>query len=816
MLKPNFDHIPDELKQYRQWVNWKSVPRKEGEKPTKPPFMPSGKLARTDDPATWSHFLTTQSAYRSAANEFDGVGFVLKQEGGTVAVDCDNCRCPGFDGIDEEISGGLNMVLPEIADHIRSLNSYTEVSPSGKGIRIFAKGKVPGDRKRKGPVEIYQDGRYMTVTGHHIDGFPRTIEPRQMEIDAFYKQVFGTPEEPPKQEKKSRTESAPGDWRAMIEKAFQSKSGLEIRRLWNGDFSAYPSQSEGDLALCSHLAFWLGRNAATMDSAFRESGLFRKKWDEKHGESTYGEATIQKAIAGCKSCYGERLTLEGEEPKEQAPPEWCDPVSFGELDVPEISSNLIPSFLGEYCKAVTAMTQTPAGLAVMYALSVAATTLQKKFEVSPYSDEYVEPVNLWTATGLDPGTRKTAVKNAFTIPLIQWEQSKSDELKPMIRETAHVRDINQKRIDQLKARASKVDAEPDERAGFLRDIMRIEGETPEELIPPRLWTDDVTPERLQNLMADHGERMALLSDEGGVFEVMAGLYSNGRANINVFLQSHAGAPVRVDRQGRTVTLYKPALTFGLMVQPDIISDLAMGGKARFRGNGTLARFLYCLPNSTVGRRDVKNRARIPDAVKFSYITEMKRLLDIPSVYDEQGKERARILTLSAGAKEVWLQFSQYIEGRQGAEGDLHTIQDWTSKLPGAALRIAGLFHVVEHGEAIPTISRETMERSLDLCELLISHARAAFDLMGTDQTISDGKAILRWLLSERRESFTQRECLKRHEGRLKRLDRLKKALAVLTERSIISEPLPIATGGRPSIIYQVNPLVLREVPYELA
>ncbi len=443
----------------------------------------------------------------------------------------------------------------------------------------------------------------------------------------------------------------------------------------------------------------------------------------------------------------------------------------------------------------------------MYALSVTATTLQKKFEVSPYSDEYNEPVNIWTAIGLDPGTRKTAVKNAFTPPLIEWEQGKFDELKTIIRETAHVRDINQKRIDQLKARASKLEAGPDERAGYLCDILRIEGETPEEVIPPRLWTDDVTPEKLQSLMAEHGERMALLSDEGGIFEIMAGLYTNGRANINVFLQSHAGAPVRVDRQGRTVTLYKPALTFGLMVQPDIISDLTSGSKARFRGNGTLARFLYCLPNSTVGARDVRRRVKIPEDIKSAYITGIRGLLNIPPVYDEQGNERARILSLAAGAREVWLQFSQYIESRQGPEGDLHAIQDWTSKLPGAALRIAGLFHVIENGESTPTISQDMMEKSLDLCELLISHARAAFDLMGTDQAISDAKAILRWLIREGTETFTQRECLKRHEGRLKRLDRLKKALAVLVERNIISEPSDINTGRRPKTIYRVNPLI---------
>ena len=186
-LKPIYENIPDELMQYRQWVNWKSVPRKEGEKPTKPPFMPSGKLARTDDPSTWSHFLTA----KAAASQFDGVGYVLTREGETVAFDFDLCRCPAFDGVDAGLSGGLDMVLPEIADHVRRLNTYTEVSPSGKGIRAFAKGKLVVDGKRKGRIEVYQSGRYVTVTGHTLDGLPRTIESRQLEIDAFYQTVFG-------------------------------------------------------------------------------------------------------------------------------------------------------------------------------------------------------------------------------------------------------------------------------------------------------------------------------------------------------------------------------------------------------------------------------------------------------------------------------------------------------------------------------------------------------------------------------------------------------------------------------------------------
>jgi len=490
--------------------------------------------------------------------------------------------------------------------------------------------------------------------------------------------------------------------------------------------------------------------------------------------------------------------------------QWPEPLLFGEAEAPEISTDLLPCYLGQYGAAVSRATQTPAGLAVMFALSTVAACLQKRVEVSPYGDGYKEPVSLWTNTALDSGTRKTAVKNAMTAPLTMWEKEQEEKTKPEIKRVNHVRDLNQKRIDQLKAKAAKPDVASSDREECLKVIMQIEDETPDEIKAPKVWTDDVTPERLQALMADHGERMALISDEGGIFEVMAGLYSNGRANVNVFLQGHAGSPVRVDRQGRSVTLDRPALSFGLSVQPEVVSDLAQGNKARFRGNGLLARFLYCIPRSNVGSRDVTRRIPIPESVKIAYEGGIMGLLGIDPVYDEQGREQPRILTLAPDALQAWEQFSQYIENRQGPAGDLHNIRDWAGKLPGAALRIAGLFHVVEHGTTTAVIGRSAVEQALDLCDLLIPHAFAAFDLMGDDQASGDAKVVLKWILAKKQTSFRQNDAF-RENRRFRNVERLEKALRVLITRHIISEPLRLDTGGRPSIVYNVNPEILKSV-----
>jgi hypothetical protein len=302
MLTPNFDNIPNELKKYRQFVNWKSVPRKEGEKPIKTPFMPSGKPARTDDPSTWLHFLTA----KSAASNFDGIGFILTQDDPFVAFDFDNCRCPAFDGV-APWANSLDTVLPEIADHLRSLNTYAEVSPSGKGIMAFLRGKLPVDGKCEGPIKVYQNGCYITVTGHVLDGFPRTIEHRQVELDALFQTAFGPSGKPSGQEEKPSQHTLDGDWKERLEKAFKSKNGAEIHALYYNNKPFDNPSHENDLALCSHLAYWFDGDPVAIDAAFRDSWIHHDNWDQKQNDGrTYGQAAIEKAIASCKSFYCDR------------------------------------------------------------------------------------------------------------------------------------------------------------------------------------------------------------------------------------------------------------------------------------------------------------------------------------------------------------------------------------------------------------------------------------------------------------------------------------------------------------------------------
>lgn len=496
---------------------------------------------------------------------------------------------------------------------------------------------------------------------------------------------------------------------------------------------------------------------------------------------------------------------------------WDDPVIPNCPAPPEISADYLPSWLGTYTRAVSENTQSPQGLSVLMGLAVASTCLQKRFEVSPYDDDYREPLSLWTVTAMPPASRKTAVVSLLTSPLVDWENEELEKLQTEILDIETRRAVNLKTIDRLQVDASKAKDSLD-RKEIIREINLIKDDTPDELLPPRLWTGDITPERLQSLLAEHGERMGLISDEGGIFEIMSGLYSDGRANLDIFLKGHAGQSARVDRGKRTVILDKPALSFGLAVQPQVLSEFGTGSKKRFRGIGTLARFLYCLPKSNIGQRNLDKRQPILESDKRIYREEIFNLLSIPPILDDTGKESPRVIQLSSESKDKWLQFSKYIESKQGDGGEFEPIQDWTGKLPGAALRIAGICHVVEHGDQPIPIKLETLERAVNLCESLIPHAKAAFDIMGVEQDVSDANTILSWIQGRGEASFKRADCHRKFHGRFPKLDRLIKALDVLQGWNVISEPCHVKREGvgRPSIVYHINPAILKGVENGLA
>ncbi|MDD2535958.1 MAG: YfjI family protein [Macromonas bipunctata] len=511
-----------------------------------------------------------------------------------------------------------------------------------------------------------------------------------------------------------------------------------------------------------------------------------------HGTTTVADA-INAALSG------------GATPPDADPApaeDWPDPVLPGTGKTPDIPAHLLPGVFGEYAAAVAANTQTPPAMSVLFALAVLGTVLQRSFEVAPYGDSYTEPLSLWTNTAAASASRKTAVMGAWLAPLVHWEKVQRDRMRTEIARVNARRAVAEKRIEKLRQDAAKASNDK-ERHEITAEIEREEVEMPDPVQAPRLFTGDTTLERLQTLLVENHERMAVLSDEGGIFKIMAGLYSGGAANIDVALQGHAGSPLRVDRAGRSAYCDKPAVSFGLLLQPDVWSEVA--SSRGFRSSGLLARFLFAVPESLVGKRDVRKRHHIPPELKDAY---EKRLFQLLEARMNTKTEAPTVLEFSDSAREMWLDFAQAIEDGQGAGRQFDGITDWTGKLPGAVARIAALMELADVGLQAETVHEVSMQKAIELAWLLVEHARAAFGLLGADEQDGDAAAVLRWIKAQGEPEFSQRDAQKAMEGRFRNVKRLVEAMERLETSHVVRRYMQRNKGARPSIRYAVNPACL--------
>jgi replicative DNA helicase len=349
---------------------------------------------------------------------------------------------------------------------------------------------------------------------------------------------------------------------------------------------------------------------------------------------------------------------------------WTPPIQLGAAgDVPAFPVEVLPGWLGDYVAAVATATQTPPDLAGMLALAVLATVAAGAVEVQPRPG-WQEPLCLFVAVGMDAGARKSGVFTAMTRPLADFERQQATAALPAITETATLRRIAEQAAAAAEAAASKAPLERAEEAQA--EAVARAAEASNLVVPPvpRWLVDDATPEALAGLLATYG-RIALLSPEGDVFDQMAGRYNQqAGANLGVYLKGHAGDLLKVDRRGRPPEyIQRPCLTIGLTVQPEVLQGLA--GRPGFRGRGLLARFLYSLPASLVGRRR-PGAPPVPPVVADRYAVELQALANsFTTAPARTSDEGPALLVLEPEAGELLLAFERDLEPRLAAgSGDL--------------------------------------------------------------------------------------------------------------------------------------------------
>jgi replicative DNA helicase len=404
-----------------------------------------------------------------------------------------------------------------------------------------------------------------------------------------------------------------------------------------------------------------------------------------------------------------------------------------------------------------------------------------------------EQLNTYLVTAMPPGAGKSPAFNAMLRPLDEWEQD-------LVARQAPERDrVETTRQILEKEKAKKINAGETAEALALSDEIR---DLPDVAIP-QLMADDATPEKVAMMLQEQQGRLALVSTEGGLFSMMAGRYAGDKGpNLDVYLQAWSGDTVRVNRVGRDpVLLRNPTLTIGLTVQPLVISDLSTS--PQFSGRGLLARFMFSIPATHVGYRDMAKAPSIVEAVADTYRHNLVALAERLRLTAETGPLE---LFLHDDALERFNEWRQDIEVRRRPGGDLAAMAEWTTKMESTVARLAALLALAE-GAQTP-IDREMMERAITVGRYWECHARLAHDMWGADPTAARAGRIVDWALAEGRERFSLRDTYK-HVDRTMTPEDAVDALELLVDKSWIrsadGRELAVGKRGVPSPEFTLNP-----------
>ena len=316
------------LQRERRWCLWRREIRKDGSI-GKVPYNADGHRAKSDDPRTWLDF---QLAQMMNGDPYDGIGVFF---GRVPGVDGGMNLCGiDVDG-DHSDNGQHNALESEILTLFNG--TYAERSPSGTGVHILFTvdpARVPhvtstakdGSttikldpafylKNESNGLEFYAGGltnRFFTYTGDVVSAGDAVTDQTDALL-TFLDRYMRRPERK-RPEHTTRvflaipTANADGiDIEKRLNVARNAKNGDSFRKLYDlGDISEYHGDdSAADQALCARLAFYLNGDPALIDEAFRNSKLYRPKWDERRGALTYGEMTVSKAVDTATDFYHE-------------------------------------------------------------------------------------------------------------------------------------------------------------------------------------------------------------------------------------------------------------------------------------------------------------------------------------------------------------------------------------------------------------------------------------------------------------------------------------------------------------------------------
>lgn len=693
---------------YHQWVSVSLTPdpARPG-KTTKRPINPrTGAHASVTDPAAWG--TCAEADARGGA-----VGFVLTDNDPFWCLDIDGCLQP--DGQWSPLA--LTLVQ-------RLAGCAVEVSASGKGLHIWGSGPLPehGCRNTALGIELYHKNRFICIGMNALGSAGHTPDPAAIRwlIDSYF---------PPRAGGAGGADRGAGwtdgpcpEWRGptddhdLLRRAMRSQSGkaalfgkASFADLWEARAdvlaNTYPADASGsseynassaDAALAQHLAFWTGKDCARIERLMRQSALMRSKWDDRED---YLPRTIRMAVAGCRDVLQDRevepvaaVGAAGQATDWPAP----QPLT-AKIDRKPYPLNALPDRIREAVTEVQAFVQAP--LALVAGSALGAVSLAGQAHVDVRRDDKLDgPTGLFLLTIADSGERKSTCDGFFTRAIRDFEAEQAELAKPdKQRYTAALEGWEAKRsgVRESIKQAAK-GGKPAVATEY--DLFVLEQNKPKPPSVPRLIYVDATPEALGYGLATNWPSGSVVSAEAGI--VFGGHSMNRDSvmrNLATLNTLWDGNDLTIDRRtSDSFTVRGARLTVALQVQEQTLREFYDRAGALARGSGFMARFLIAWPESTQGSRSYAAAPAAWPALS-AFNRRIADLLNQPAPIDEAGGLKPAVLALTPEARRAWIEFYNGIESSLAAGGELHDVRDVASKTADNAARLAGLFHVFEHG-----------------------------------------------------------------------------------------------------------------------
>lgn len=417
--------------------------------------------------------------------------------------------------------------------------------------------------------------------------------------------------------------------------------------------------------------------------------------------------------------------------------------------LPEIAARAVREYQ-LYGQQPVSMVACSALSAMCFATQGLANVARDKILTSPLS------LNIMVVA--ESGERKSAADKIFGREARAWEREQTDQRQE---ETQAADDAiaifaeKEKALLQTIRKCADKSSKRDELSAAEHALTELRRDKPTPRPPFQALFEDVNQQTLAVALTNGHPVAGLISDEAGIIVGGNGMnHENAMqffAFINRMWDGESYRRNRLTTQGADIVGRR--LNCSLMMQSTILKELLRIKDGQSRGTGFLARSLFTQPPSTKGTRLYKESPGIAFMEPFN--RRIRQLLETPLPIEDEQTQRLKppILELSAQAKAAWVAYHDQVEMQLGASGIFSSVDDFASKSAENAARIAGVFHVFEHGAA-GEIDDETMSRAIDIASWHLGETLRVFSVMETPEPLYNAMVILKWLLSHNLDEFT--------------------------------------------------------------